>query len=101
MLAVVVQVKQKTVDTATDEDGDGFEDTDGDGVDDDACADPDCSLEPVCGGSGGGGEIGADCQDGQDNDGNGLIDCGESSCLSVIYCQNLPPEDCMDQIGQR
>ena len=43
----------------------------------------------VCGGSGSGGELGTQCEDGLDNDGNGLIDCGESSCLSVIYCQNL------------
>jgi hypothetical protein len=44
-------------------------------------------------GGGGGGAIGAeDCTDGEDNDGDGLVDCADPSCTAAGYaCVAAPP----------
>lgn len=78
--------------------------------------DADCSAGQVCtngvctmsstggtGGTGGtsgtGGSLETNCTDGIDNDGDGQVDCSDSSCSTSSACNNLGPEsNCTDGI---
>jgi hypothetical protein len=59
-----------------------------------------CAADPVCPTGGSGGATGTPentaelCADGQDNDGNGFVDCNDKGCCSVVDCSGMPTSYC-------
>ncbi len=50
-----------------------------------------------CGGSTNPGELGSECSDGKDNDGDGLVDCQDSDCRGTPICGGRP-DAALDQL---